>query len=136
MFNFCCTAWWLSHTCISFHILFHYHFSQDIKSSSLSYTVGPCHLSKSLLLGHFLAYSLINLFNQFFLKLVPIIFLVECQVLCIQWWTRWTRFWLFPHNSQNHQAVNKVKMRYAQFFSSTLIGSLDPVHSFYLFSFP
>ena len=53
-------------THILFNILFHYGLSQDIKDSSLSYTVGPCCLSKSLLLGHFLAYSLINLFNQLY----------------------------------------------------------------------
>ena len=45
--NFCCTVKWLSYTyiCILFHILCHYGLSQDIESSSLCYTVGPCCLS-------------------------------------------------------------------------------------------
>ena len=42
--NFC-TAKWLSYTYILFHIIFHYALSQDIKYSSLCYTVGPCYLS-------------------------------------------------------------------------------------------
>ena len=48
--NFCCTATWFSYTylyiCIIFlTILFHYDLSQDIKYSSLGYTLGPCLLS-------------------------------------------------------------------------------------------
>ena len=35
----------LIHICILIHILFHYGLSQDIEYSSLSYTLGSCHLS-------------------------------------------------------------------------------------------
>ena len=47
MFNFCCTAKWLSCTYmyVIFHILFHYGLSQDIEYNSLCYTVEPCFLS-------------------------------------------------------------------------------------------
>ena len=46
------------HTCILFHILFHYDLSQDIESSSLCYTVGclklihPIHTTLHLLIPH------------------------------------------------------------------------------------
>ena len=63
--NFCCTIKWFSYTYILFHILFLYGLSQDIESSSLNYTVGPCCLGtilartrtrlKLLLLVHFLS---------------------------------------------------------------------------------
>ena len=48
--NFCCRAPWFSYTHIYIHILFlnilfHYDLSQDIKYSSLGYTLGPCLLS-------------------------------------------------------------------------------------------
>ena len=48
--NFCCTAKWLSYTCIYilFYILFHYGLSQDVEYSSMCSTVGCDSLNSGL----------------------------------------------------------------------------------------
>ena len=53
--NFCCIAKWFSYTyIILFHILFHYHLSQDTEYSSPCYTVGVCCLSTLYISLHLL----------------------------------------------------------------------------------